>query len=277
MYGPKIKNSHPLRAKGGVLLTTSEEIKDRWVEHFSELINHHAEVDLSIVEDVEQHPINDSLDDPITESEQDQAFKNTKLGKNSGPDGVLAEVLVNGGAHLRASLLTMVTIFWSMENIPTDFIDPNTTIFYKKGDRSHCGNYRRISLLSIVGKVFADTILQRLKNLAELIYAQSQSGYRSGRSTFDGIFTLRQLMEKSREQRRNMYIAFVDFTKAFDTVNRDLCYGILDRLGCSAKFVRIIKKLYTNVYARIVVDGELTSPFEYNSGVKQDCKLAPTL
>ena len=84
-------------------------------------------------------------------------------------------------------------------------------------------------------------------------------------------------MEKSREQRRNMYIAFVDFTKAFDTVNRDLLYAILVRLGCPAKLVRIIKKLYTNVHARLVVDDELTSPFEYNSGVKQGCKLAPTL
>ena len=49
VYGPKIKNSHPVRSKGGVLLTTSEEIKDRWVKHFSELLNHHTEVDLSIV------------------------------------------------------------------------------------------------------------------------------------------------------------------------------------------------------------------------------------
>ena len=142
------------------------------------------------MEDIEQHPINDSLDDPIIERELDQALKNTKLGKSPGPDGVLAEVLVNGGTRLRAFLLTMVTIFWSTENIPTDFIDPNITILYKKGDRSHCGNYRGIFLLSIVGKVLADIILQRLKNLAELIYAQSQSGYRSGRSTIDGIFTL---------------------------------------------------------------------------------------
>ena len=96
VYGPKIKHSHPVRSKGGVLLTTSEEIKDRWVEHFSELLNHHTEVDLSIVEDIEQHPINDSLDDPIIECELDQALKNTKLGKSPGPDGVLAEVLVNG-------------------------------------------------------------------------------------------------------------------------------------------------------------------------------------
>ena len=81
MYGPKSKNSHPVRSKGGVLLTTPEEIKERWVEHFSELLNHRTEVDLSIVEDIEQNPINDSLDDPITESELDQALKNTKLGK----------------------------------------------------------------------------------------------------------------------------------------------------------------------------------------------------
>ena len=218
------------------------------------------------MDDIEQHPINDSLDDPINESELGQALKNTELGKSSCPDGVLAEFLVNGGARLRAFLSTMVTIFWSTENIPTDLIDPNITILYKKGDRSLCGSYRGLSLLSVVGKIFA-----------ELIYAQSQSKYRSGRSIVDGIFTPRQLMENSREQRRNMYIAFVDFTKAFDTVSRDLLYGILGRLGCPAKFVGIIKKLHTNVHERPVVDGELTSPFEYNSGVIQGCKLAPTL
>ena len=67
------------------------------------------------MEDIEQDPINDTLDDPIIESELDQALKNTKLGKGPGPDGVLGEVLVNGGARLRAFLSTMVTIFWSIK------------------------------------------------------------------------------------------------------------------------------------------------------------------
>ena len=78
---------------------------------------------------------------------------------------------------IESFLLTMVTTFWSTENTSADLIDPNITVLCKKGDRSHCGNYRGISLLSVVGKVFANIILQRLKNLAELIYAQSQSGY----------------------------------------------------------------------------------------------------
>ena len=130
-----------------------------------------------------------------------------------------------------------------------------------------CGNYRDISFLIIDGKVFADIFLQRLKRLAEKLYSQSQSGYREGRRTIDGIFTLRQLMEKAREQRRNVYIAFINFTKAFHTVNRDLLYKILGRLDCPPKFIRIIIMLYIKLHARLSVDGELTDPFEYNSGV----------
>ena len=63
-----------------------------------------------------------------------------------------------------------------------------------------------------------------------------------------------------------MYIAFVDFTKAFDSVNRDLLLKILTKLGCPPKFVRVIKKLYSDVHAGLIVDGVLTEPFVYNSG-----------
>ena len=74
-----------------------------------------------------------------------------------------------------------------------------------------------------------------------------------------------------------MIVAFVDFVKAFDTVNRELLFIIPRKLGCPPKFIRIIKKLYTDVHARLIVDGELTQSLEYNSGVKQGCRLAPTL
>ena len=83
-------------------------------------------------------------------------------------------------------------------------------------------------------------------------------------------------MEKTRERQRNLYIVFVDFVKAFDTVYRELLFIILGKLGCPRKFIRIIKKLYSNVHARAIVDGELTRAFEYNCGVKQGCQLART-
>ena len=122
------------------------------------------------------------MDSPIEVQELDKALKNTKLGKSPGPDGIIPEVLVHDGNRLRDFLLILFNIFWTTEDIPSDLIKPNITILFKKGDRSMCGNYRGISLLSVVGKLFADIILQRLQQVAEFIYPESQSGYRNRRT-----------------------------------------------------------------------------------------------
>ena len=165
---------------------------------------------------------------------------------------------MHGGRRLRAFLLVLFNICCTTEIIPTDWIHAIVATLLKKNDRSLCDNHREISLLSAVGKVFVGVVLQRLHLLAEYIYRQSQSGYRNGRSTIDGIFTLSQLMEKTREQRSRLYIAFVDFVKAFDWVNRELLFIILGKLCCPPKFTTIIKSLYTDVHARLAIDGELT-------------------
>ena len=175
--------------------------------------------------------------------ELNTALNNTKLGKSSGPDGILPEILVFGGDYLKSSLLLLFNRFWDTEVIPGDLIDANITVFFKKGDRSLYNNYRGISLLSIVGKVFADIILQRLHILAERVYAESQSGYRKGRSTVDNIFTSRQVMEKRREHQKDLHIAFIYFTKAFDCVNRELCFVILEKIGYPVVRVRVRVRL----------------------------------
>ena len=232
IYGPRSKTTHPVRSKDGALLHRLQTSNmDRWVEHFSELPNQPTDVDASLIDNIEQLQIDDSLDLAITEEELDTAFKSTKLGKNPCLDGVQPEVLVHGGNTLKSFLFAIISMFWVTENIPSEVTDPNITILFKKGDRSQCGNYRGISLLSVVGKVFANILLQRLKRIADKFYPQSRSGYRENRSTIDGIFTLRQLMEKTIEQRQNLYMVFVDFTKAFDTVNREFLFKILGKLG----------------------------------------------
>ena len=163
-----------------------------------DLLNISTETDESILEELDSLPVKHDLDRPITEQELDKAIKNTKLGKSSGPDGILPETLVYSGPTLKNYLLKLFTTFWTTESLPADLINPNLTVLFKKGDRAVCGNYRGISLLSTVGKLLADILLQRLQNILPDIYPESQHGYRSGRSTIDGIFTVRQIMEKSR-------------------------------------------------------------------------------
>jgi len=91
------------------------------------------------------------------------------------------------------------------------------TIYQRKGDRRECGNYQGISLLYIAGKVLAKIELLRLQEISERILPESQCGFRHGRSTTD----MRQLQEKAIEQRMALYIVFIDFTKAFDSLGRD--------------------------------------------------------
>ena len=205
------------------------------------------------------------------------AINKTRLRKGTGPDGILPKILAHGGSALRSFLFAIFNLLWTTKDLPSDWIDANVCTLFKKGDRSLCGNYRGVSLLSVVGKAFADILLQPLQYLTESVYPESLSGYRKNRGTVDGIFTLRQIMEKSREQKQNLHNALIDFTKAFDCVNRELLFAILEKLGCPAKLSRVIKKLNTNVHARLIIDGELSEPIKGNSGVKQGCKLAPTL
>ena len=106
------------------------------------------------------------------------------------------------------------------------------TLHKTKSDRSNCYSYRGVSLLSIVGKVFARVVLVRLQVLAERVYPESQCGFRRKRSTVDMIFSIRQLHEKCREQQMPLYIAFIDLTKAFDLVSRQGLFQLLKKIGC---------------------------------------------
>ena len=100
--------------------------------------------------------------------------------------------------------------------------DANIVTLYKnKGEGSDCNNYMGISLLSIVGKVYARVVLARLQKLADRVYPESQCGFRAKRSTIDMVFSIRQLQEKCREQNMPLYVAFIDLTKAFDLVSRE--------------------------------------------------------
>lgn len=161
--------------------------------------------------------------------------------------------------------------------MPPDLRDAIMIPLFKKGDRTVCGNYRGISLLSSVGKLFAKIVLGRLGRLAEEVLPETQCGFRPHRGTIDMIFCARQLQEKSREHRRPLHFVFYDLEKAFDSVPRSALWAVLGRCGCPAKFVSIVRGFHDGMVARIQLDGVTSEPFAVTAGVKQGCVLAPTL
>ena len=162
--------------------------------------------------------------------------------------------------------------------MPDDFRDALIVSLYKnKGSKTDCGNYRGISLLSIAGKIFARVILNRLVSVSEKILPEAQCGFRPGRSTIDMIFAMRQLQEKCIEQNMPLYSVFIDLTKAFDTVNREALWVVLERSGCPAKFVTMIRLFHDGMTGQVLSSGNMTETFNITNGVKQGCVLAPVL
>ena len=148
----------------------------------------------------------------------------------------------------------------------------------QKGDRAECDNSRGISILSVAGKVLAKIMLTRLlEHVVDLVLPESQCGFRRGRSTIDMMFVARQLQEKCREQQKDLFLAFVDLTKAFDTVNRDLLWNIPRKFGCPPKFIAMLQKFHTGMCAQDIMAGSQSSCFPVEVGVKQGCVVAPII
>ena len=202
-----------------------------------------------------------------------------KNNKAASPDGIPAEILKYGGYSLLHRLHRLISTVWISGKVPQQWKDERiVTIYKRKGDKSDCDSSRGISLLSVAGKVLARVMLQRLlAQVAEIVLPESQCGFRRGRNITDMIFVARLLQEKCREQHRNLYLALIDLTKAFDTMNRDPLWTVLNKFGCPPHFLTILREFHYGMKARVIIGGQESDPFEVLAGVRQGCVLAPVI
>ena len=280
VYGPIYKASPAIKSKDGVVLIEPAQILDRWAEHFNGVLNQSSEFDMSVLEEIPQWGVNRSLDDAPTLDEVLHSIKQLAPGKSPGEDGIPPDIYKHGGTVVAEQLLELFKQIWKEQEVIQDFRDAEIVHLYKnKGDRGCCDNHRGISLLCIAGKILARLLLNRLNKHIDKIglVPESQCGFRKDRGTGDMVFALRQLQEKCKLQRQNLYLTFIDLTKAFDTVNREGLWHILEKVGCPNLFVRIIRSFHDNMKATVKEQSEKSPPFDVTSGTKQGCVLAPTL
>ena len=279
VYGPTTSGCSPLlSADGKTLIKDQEGLLKRWTEHFSSLLNRPSTVDPDAINQIPQQPLLDDLDAPPTLDEIKKALSKTNSGRASGKDSIPAEIFKAAGPKALECFHDILLKIWEEEQMPSDFKDALIVSLYKnKGSKADCGNYRGISLLSIAGKIFARVVLNRLITISERVLPEAQCGFRPGRSTVDMIFAMRQIQEKCKEQNMPLHSVFIDLTKAFDTVNREALWSVLERFGCPPKLLKVIQLFHTGMNGQVLASGNMTEEFEITNGVKQGCVLAPVL
>ena len=146
---------------------------------------------------------------------------------------------------------------WETAELPQDLKDASIMTIYKnKGDKRECKNYCGISLLSVAGKCLAKIILRCLvSNITDNILPESQCSFWSGGHD---LLTQTAPKEKCVEQQRNLYITFVDLTKAFDIICRDGLWKLLPKFRCPPHLTNIIHQFHKGMEGCINVCGELS-------------------
>ena len=139
------------------------------------------------------------------------------------------------------------------EKVPEEYKKGLLIKLPKKGDLSHCRNWRGIMLLNMASKVFCRVILERVKTALDKKLRDEQAGFRAGRSCTDQITTLRIIVEQSIEWQSSLYINFIDFEKAFDSVSREVLWLLLRHYGIPVKIVTIIRALYEGFPHRLCI------------------------
>lgn len=213
---------------------------------------------------------------PILKDETILSIQTQKLDKAPGSDLVTNELLKTTSPVIAQRLTDLFNEILETETIPEDWTKTTIILLHKKGDKDDIGNYRPISLMSNIYKVFSKIILKRITNTLDENQPKEQAGFRSKFSTIDHIHTLRQILQKYREYNKTYYIGFVDFNKAFDTLEHEYIWDALRRQGIQEKYIQTIKNVYTASTAQVKLES-MGNEFPIRRGVRQGDPISPKL
>ena len=275
--------SQCVRDEEGKLLRDKGRIRERWVRFFRSLLNSESDMlDADIPKRLPPHTVASALGIEPTKEEIATAMKAMANAKAVGPDGLPAELLKLGLQQDRTILREfhrLTILIWRQGKVPQQWKDAVITVLHKKGDKTECGNYRGISLVSHTVKVLLKVVARRLSAYCEAKgpLPEEKCGFRPDRSTMDMMFVVRRLQGVGRKAGVSLHMCFIDLQKAYDTADRTLLWQVIARIGVPPQMI-VIRQFHDGMRACVRPDdGVCSDRFEVEQGLRQECVLSPLL
>ena len=195
---------------------------------------------------------------PFDQEEREKAMKSSVEGKSCGEYGIPPEVLKR--CDMDAIILSFFNNTLVDGEKPNQWSVLNIVPIPKSGDLSLSGNYRGISLSSIVAKTYNRLILNRVRPVLDCHFRTNQNGFRVSRTTVGHILALRRLIEGIKANQLPAIITFIDFRKAFDTIHWGKMLKILRAHGIPEQLVNAFSQMYENARAKVISPDVETEP-----------------
>ena len=226
------------------------------------------------------NPHNPDLDDSITLNELLINIKKLSNNKTPGLDLLLSEFFKKLPLQWLHYVQNLLNNIMETENFPEKLCTSKLIMIFKKGDSNDPRCYLPISILNSFLKLFTQILASRLSKWLEqnAIIPEMQSGFRSGRGCLDNIFSLTAIIQNAlRSHGRYLFVTFIDFRQAFDSINHELLWNKLSKIEVIGKFINVIKNLYRSASQCISVNNELSESIPIIKGVLQGDNMSSTL
>ena len=259
--------------------------KEQWYEHFFRVFNTSALADtltqageIADAETDEEMP-EVLFNEAISKQEVVASIGKLKSGKSAGPDKIIGEMLKHANEVVIDFLVKLFNEIFDGGMFPREWSKSIIVPIHKKGDVNQPDNYRGIALTSVISKVYTNILNKRLSEWAEVEekIIEEQAGFRAGYSTVDHIFSLYAMVQKYLLKHTKLYVAFVDFKKAFDSVNTNALWSVLRKNGVNGKLYMALRGIYNSVIACVRDKCSYSDYFACPGGVKQGCLLSPLM
>ena len=208
------------------------------------------------------------IDYPITDEEFEAAINKLKANKSPVIDNILKEVIRIRKEAIKLHLVNLFNQILDTVKYPTLWSFGLIVPIHKKDDWSKVENYRGITLLSVLGKIFTSILNNRLYDymVQKGILKGEQCCFRKMHGTVDSIFTLKTLIDKyvkSKPQKHQnlLFSCFVDFGKAFDCILRQKLDNQLRKEDVHGCFLDVLISMFSNDKSAVKIGDKLTQSF----------------
>jgi hypothetical protein len=215
----------------------------------------------------------------LNENEVCDILKSLDPEKAVGPDGISPKLLKMCATIITPSLTKLFNLSLRTCKFPTSWKLANVLPIYKKGVTSDVNNYRPVSLLSCLSKVFEKAIFKHVFNFLRqnLILTVHQSGFLPGDSTVNQLVNLYNTFSKALDEKKDVSIVFCDISKAFDRVWHNGLLYKLEKVGVGGNLLQWFGDYLRGRKQRVVLNGQKSTYSEIKAGVPQGSVLGPLL
>ena len=204
------------------------------------------------------------------------AVKQSKKGKAPGPDNITIDLIDAAGDIINDKLATLFNECLIQSKVPEIWNEAIIILLHKKGDKRNISNYRPISLLNNIYKLFTKIITNRITRTLDENQPREQAGFKRGFSTIDHLHAVNQLIEKCAEYKIPLVVGLVDYNKAFDSVKIPDVIEALQEQGVDPVYVNVLKHIYKQAKSFIRLHKD-SKPFQVSRGVRQGDTSSPKL